>query len=132
MYCSDGRFGDQVDDFLHHGLSLPRYDRVVLPGGPASLANHAEASIAQRSLVDELKFLVDAHELDRVVLIAHSGCAFYSARLNLAEPKLEQQQYEDLQSAREFVREITGLERVETFFARRVDGQIRFEPLGEK
>ena len=32
IYCSDGRFGEQIDDFLHNGLKLPRCDRLVVPG----------------------------------------------------------------------------------------------------
>jgi hypothetical protein len=35
IYCSDGRFGEQIDEFLHQGLGLPRYDRLAVPGGPA-------------------------------------------------------------------------------------------------
>ena len=35
IYCSDGRFGEQMDEFLHQGLGLPRYDRLAVPGGPA-------------------------------------------------------------------------------------------------
>ena len=38
VYCSDGRIGDHVDDFLHNGLGLPRYDRVACPGGPVALS----------------------------------------------------------------------------------------------
>jgi hypothetical protein len=33
VYCSDGRYGEEMDDFLHNGLGLPRYDRVAIPGG---------------------------------------------------------------------------------------------------
>jgi hypothetical protein len=40
VYCSDGRFGDQVDDLLHHQLLLPRYDRVAIPGGSACLSGY--------------------------------------------------------------------------------------------
>ena len=40
VYCSDGRFGEQFDDFLHNGLKLPRCDRLAVPGGAASLAGH--------------------------------------------------------------------------------------------
>ena len=127
VYCSDGRVGDQFDDFLHNGLSLPRYDRLALPGGPASLAGHTEAHITERGIVDELKFLVEAHELDRVVLIAHQGCAFYSVRLKLPEPYLEHQQRIDLLKAKQFVREITGLEKIETFYARRENDKVSFE-----
>ena len=32
IYCSDGRYGEQFDDFLHSGLKLPRYDRLAVPG----------------------------------------------------------------------------------------------------
>jgi hypothetical protein len=119
IYCSDGRVGDHFDDFLHHGLNLPRYDRLALPGGPASLAGHTEAYVAEQGVVDELKFLVDAHELERVVLIAHQGCAFYASRLNLPEPFLEQQQRIDLLKAKQFVHRITGLTEIDAYFARR-------------
>src|SRR4051794_24997433 len=43
VYCSDGRFGDPMDEFLHAGLGLPRYDRVAVPGGAACLAGHLDA-----------------------------------------------------------------------------------------
>jgi hypothetical protein len=128
VYCSDGRVGDHFDDFLHNGLNLPRYDRLALPGGPAALAGHTEAHVAEQGVVDELKFLVEAHELDRIVLIAHQGCAFYSQRLQLPEPFLEHQQRIDLLKAKLFVERITGLTKIDTFFARR-DGEsgISFE-----
>ncbi len=131
IYCSDGRVGAHFDDFLTHGLKLPRYDRVALPGGPASLAEHTESHIEVRCVVEELRFLVEAHELQRVVLIAHQECAFYSARLHLAEAELERQQRADLHKAAERVREITGISEVEAYFAR-IDGEPRrivFDPV---
>ena len=33
VYCSDGRYGEQMDEFLHKHLGLPEYDRVAMPGG---------------------------------------------------------------------------------------------------
>src|SRR3954465_250649 len=30
VYCSDGRYGDQMDEFLHLGLGFPRYDRLAV------------------------------------------------------------------------------------------------------
>ncbi len=130
IYCSDGRVGDQFDDFLHNGLSLPRYDRVALPGGPACLAGHTEAYVQEKGVVDELKFLVDAHELERVVLIQHQGCAFYAQRLGLPEPFLADQQRIDLLKAARFVREVTGLSNVEAYFAGIDENSIAFEQLG--
>jgi hypothetical protein len=78
-------------------------------------------------VVDELQFLVEVHKLRRVVLIAHQGCAFYASRLELKEPRLELVQRADLVRAAAFVHKVTGLERIEAFFARLVDGQVCFE-----
>src|ERR1041385_681719 len=95
VYCSDGRVGEHFDDFLQNGLRLPRYDRVALPGGPACLAGHTEAHLEEQGVIDELRFLIDAHNLKRIVLIAHGGCAFYSHRLSLPPQYLESQQLID-------------------------------------
>src|SRR5271154_3889390 len=81
IYCSDGRVGEHFDDFLQNGLNLPRYDRIALPGGPVCLAGHAHGHLEQQGVVDELNFLVQVHELQRIVLIAHDGCAFYMTYL---------------------------------------------------
>ncbi|MGD9688137.1 MAG: carbonic anhydrase [Phycisphaerales bacterium] len=127
VYCSDGRVGEQFDDFLQNGLSLPRYDRVSLPGGPACLAGHPQAHLEEQGVVDELKFLVEVHKLKRVVLIAHQGCAFYSTRLDLREPRLELVQRADLVRAAAYVHRVTGLESVDAYFARLIDGRVSFE-----
>ncbi len=127
IYCSDGRLGEHFDDFLQHGLSLPRYDRVTLPGGPACLAGHPQAHLEEQGVVDELKFLVEVHGLKRVVLIAHQGCAFYGTRLDLREPRLELVQRADLVRAAAFVHRVTGLDAVDGYFARLVENRVRFE-----
>src|SRR3712207_4986190 len=81
MYCSDGRYGGHVDEFLHQHLRLPNYDRLVVPGGPAWITYRGSSSLLQQGLVrDQLNFLVEAHELQRAVLIAHYGCAYYLRR----------------------------------------------------
>lgn len=127
IYCSDGRVGEHFDDFLQTGLSLPRYDRVALPGGPACLAGHPQAHLEEQGVVDELKFLVEVHGLKRVVLVAHEGCAFYAARLDLKERRLELVQRADLVRAAAVVRRVTGIDAVEAYFARLVEGRVRFE-----
>ncbi len=127
LYCSDGRLGEHFDDFLQNGLELPRYDRVSLPGGPACLAGHPEAHLEEQGVVDELKFLVEVHKLKRVVLIAHQGCAFYGTRLELNEPRLELVQRADLVRAAAFVHRVTGLDRIEGYYARLTDGKVLFE-----
>lgn len=128
LYCSDGRVGEAFDDFLQNGLDLPRYDRICVPGGPAFLAGRPHASMISdaavdemnmlEGFVDELNFLVQAHELNRIILIAHQGCAYYSKQLQLEEPFLEMEQWNDLAKAAAFVRNVTGLGEVQCFFAR--------------
>ncbi|MDB5354699.1 MAG: hypothetical protein JWN24_1152 [Phycisphaerales bacterium] len=52
VFCSDGRFADQVDDFLHHGLALPGYDRLAVAGGPACFAGHLEIEAHFARIID--------------------------------------------------------------------------------
>jgi len=129
VYCSDGRVGEHFDDFLQNGLNLPSYDRLALPGGPASLAGYAEARVAQEGAVDELKFLVEAHGLTRVVLIQHEKCAFYTARLKVDEKHIEALQRADLVRAAYFIRHVTSLDRIDAYFARKDGDAIAFEPV---
>jgi len=127
IYCSDGRLGEHFDDFLENALLLPRYDRVTLPGGPGCLAGHPQAHLEEQGVMDELKFLVEVHGLQRLVLIAHQGCAFYASRLELKEPRLELVQRADLVRAAAFAHRVTGLEDIKAYFARLVEGCVRFE-----
>ena len=127
IYCSDGRLGEHFDDFLENGLKLPRYDRVTLPGGPACLAGHPQAHLEVQGVMDELKFLVEVHGLKRIVLITHQGCAFYAARLALKEPRLELMQKADLVRAAAFAHRVTGLDKIDAYYARMVEGRIQFE-----
>ncbi len=129
IYCSDGRLGEHFDDFLQNGLKLPRYDRIAMPGGPAALAEHAATRLEHAAVADELNFLVEVHGLDRIVLIQHQDCAFYTNRLKLSKVDAEQQQRDDVRRAGDFARRVTGVQRIEAYFARHVDGRIRFEVL---
>ena len=129
IYCSDGRFGEHFDDFLTHGLSLPRYDRVALPGGPASLAGYKAARVEEQGVIDELQFLAHVHKLKRVVLIQHVGCAFYGHRLTVRAQSMEQLQKADLVRAAYTIRHATELTEIEGYFARRTDGGVAFEPV---
>jgi hypothetical protein len=126
VYCSDGRFGDAMDEFLHLGLGLPRYDRVAVPGGAACLAGHSHAYHERSALERQLRFLIDAHGLTRIVLIAHEGCAFYKD-VWLGMRTLEQQQAADLEKAATAI----GLAHrdidVELFFACKGSGRVQFQ-----
>lgn len=126
VYCSDGRVGEQFDDFLQNGLKLPRYDRVALPGGPACLAGYAQAQLEEAGVIDELGFLVEAHKLERVVLIQHEGCAFYTTRLRPSAASMEQLQRADLVRAAYAIRRVASL-KIDAYFARTMENGIVFE-----
>lgn len=129
VYCSDGRIGEHFDDFLHNGLHLPRYDRVALPGGPGCLAGHIEARLEEEGVIDELKFLVDAHELERVVLIQHQGCAFYQRRLGVQAERMEMLQRADLVRAAFHIRRVSAHLQIDGYLASLAGDGLVFEPV---
>jgi hypothetical protein len=132
VYCSDGRYGEQMDDFLHNCLGLPHYDRVAIPGGAACLAGHLLAMRERGALDRQLKFLIEAHALSRVVLIAHQDCGFYRHNVHpskLRQKSLEELQFGDLAVVAEMLRDYRrGLE-VDGYFARRSGDRVAFEPV---
>ena len=129
VYCSDGRLGDHIDQFLHVGLGLPRYDRLACPGGPVGLAGRLDSYWDTRGLEDQLRFLTQVHEIRRVILIAHSGCAYYSRRLAVPLEQLEGEQKADLHSAGQAVRRMVSGVEVATYWARVADKLVQFDPL---
>lgn len=132
VYCSDGRYGEQMDDFLHNCLGLPHYDRVAIPGGAACLAGHLLAMRERGALDRQLKFLIEAHALSRVVLIAHQDCGFYKHNVHpskLRQKSLEELQFGDLAVVAEMLRDYRRDLEVDGYFARRVEDWVTFEPV---
>ena len=131
VYCADGRYGVQMDEFLHEGLGLPRYDRVAVPGGAACLARHA--TYERAALERQLRFLIEAHELTRIVLIAHRDCGFYKHRIRMRPGQsIAQQQAVDLKKAADEIRLWYPAVKVEAYFANPADGRVTFDhwPVG--
>ncbi len=124
VYCSDGRFGDQFDDLMRNALQLPRYDRLAVPGGSACLASHFSAYREEEGIAEQLRFLVNVHQLQRVVLVAHENCAFYTQRLRISPMQLETQQREDMRKAVSRVHSFGSHLQVDAFFARLQQGGI--------
>jgi hypothetical protein len=129
IYCSDGRVGEQIDEFLHLGLGLPRYDRLALPGGPACLSGSLAAFLEARALEDALRFLIRVHDLSQVVLIAHEGCAYYRERLGVPEARVVAEQREDLRKALRSVPRLADGLGAKAFLARVAASRISFEPV---
>ena len=127
VYCSDGRIGDHVDDFLHNGLGLPRYDRVACPGGPVALSGRFQAFWDARGVEEQLRFLAQVHDVKTVVLIAHAGCAYYLKRLSIATERLAAEQREDLVKATGTVSRVMPGADVKRYLATMNGAEIRFD-----
>ena len=126
LYCSDGRYGEQMDDYLHTSRGWPRYDRLALPGGPALLSGNLSVLWEEENLRKYLEFLVRVHGIKHLALIGHEGCAFYGEWLRVPPDRMEGRQLADLQQARHRVAQILpGLE-VHTVFARKQRDRVFF------
>lgn len=122
LYCSDGRWGDAFDDFCHHHLLIPRYDRWAVPGGPAWLAVSDDSQEFARAAREQLDFLAHAQKLNRIVLITHFGCAVYADRLKRPADQCLPSQIDDVRMAAETLRAAYPGIRVEAYLAMRNDG----------
>jgi hypothetical protein len=128
IYCSDGRYNEQFDEFLHTQLHLPRYDRLVIPGGAACLAGHLIAHREEQALSDSLRFLIDAHNIDRIILIAHHNCGYYAKRLMLPPSTLRAAQEQDLTKAADHIHRLSPRVQVETYFASLTEHAVQIDP----
>jgi hypothetical protein len=129
IYCSDGRYGEQMDEFLHRGLRLPRYDRLALPGGPAVFSGSLSVFWEGQSAERQLDFLCRVHGLERLVLFQHEGCAFYREVLKIRPEEILHRQVEDARKAMARVRRAQPALAVEAYLARRRDAQVWFDKL---
>jgi hypothetical protein len=117
MYCSDGRWGEAFDDFCHHRLKIPRYDRWAIAGGPAWLVGGD--GDYQRASRDQLDLLVRVHKLTRIVLVTHYGCAFYCERLGRDADACLSTQLREVLEAADILRDWYPDLKVESYLAMR-------------
>jgi hypothetical protein len=101
--CSDGRWHEQVEEFVRDQVS-ERADMYAVPGGPAGFSlwssSFDEAKVSEKAF----RFLADHHALESVWLIAHQDCAYYRAKYGpLDEPFVLRRQREDLDRARDLI-----------------------------
>ena len=103
IHCADHRFQAGFYEFLNHKLNLnENYDLLVIPGGPQCLTLVEYLPKFSWSGLKWFRFLVDAHNLKRLILIQHQDCVWYrSVPLHLhSSPEPRQRQEEDLRRAR--------------------------------
>jgi len=77
LYCSDSRFDEHSAKFITDHLGHAAFDLFVVPGGAAWLVWDWRDFSTQRIAREQVAFLVEAHQVKRVVLIAHEDCGFY-------------------------------------------------------
>jgi hypothetical protein len=130
IYCSDGRWGEAFDEFCHKHLQIPRYDRLALPGGPVSfLARDQKSTALDTAAYEQLDFLVKAHDLKRIVLITHYGCAAYAERLQRKPDECLPTQMEDLRRLIEPLRRRFANIQVEAYLAMQRGSVLSFHAL---
>jgi hypothetical protein len=103
IHCSDYRFQAAFNEFLNLKLNLNgNYDLLVLPGGPQCLTLVEYLPKFSWAGWKWFRFLVEAHDLKRLILIQHQDCRWYKELPNhlhtSSEPRLRQE--EDLRRAR--------------------------------
>ena len=130
IYCSDGRWGEAFDEFCHVGLHIPRYDRFAIPGGPLCLVVRDVSLLTPYAAArEQLQFLVKVHDLERIVLIGHYGCAYY-ARLLQREPEAcLPDQEEDLRKAAKTLHGWFPRLTFDAYMAMRTDEKVWFRPV---
>jgi hypothetical protein len=129
IYCSDGRWTTAFDEFCHRHLQTTRYDRWTVPGGPSWVALAVEDAELRHAVRVQLDFLVLVHELERVVLITHHGCAWYGHLLQGSPDECLPAQAEDMASAATALRGWYPGLRVEAYLAMRRQDWVSFHPL---
>ncbi|UCG85188.1 MAG: hypothetical protein JSW71_14765 [Gemmatimonadota bacterium] len=136
--CSDGRFQEEVDAFLHSELGIRRYDRFYVPGGAGALASSGFDFTRAHDFRSECRFLINAHRIDQAILLFHgpaedgpesAACADYKRKSpGKSATELRKQQDED---AAEIIRDGLGSSVTLRVFHTEVtaEGFVRFVPV---
>jgi hypothetical protein len=130
--CSDHRLARACEDFLENQLHVPpgTYDLLVVPGGPQFLCPTTYLPKFLWVGLRWVRFLVEAHEIKRMVLIAHQDCGWYRQLFGpqVADPvRKEALQRKDLHSTRAHLLQAFPNLKVDTFFARLHEPGVTFD-----
>lgn len=133
--CSDGRLQLAVDEFLDTNLGVTSYDRLLLPGGPGALAASGVEHVRANAHKNEMKFLLDVHEIEEVILLFHGPalggpdlalCADYARALGTRDrEKVMAAQREDFAELKKFFESHTAI-KLQAYRAQ-VDADHRVE-----
>ncbi len=117
LWCSDGRFTRAVEELLE-SLGQPRLDTMTFPGGPALLEMSSSSLASVDNAREAASFLIRAHDIKEVVLVAHEGCGYYRARYPYESSEaMQRRQLADLRSAARWVSRSHAGVNARCFFA---------------
>jgi hypothetical protein len=106
---------------------MPRYDRFAVPGGPAWFTRaDVHRNGAYYVAREQLDFLVQVHALERIVLITHYGCAFYTEMLKRSPLEVLPTQLEEARAAATTLRSWFPGIVVEAYLAMRRANRLSF------
>ena len=127
LYCSDGRFTEAVEELLRE-IGHRRLDTMTLPGGPALLCTQGASLSEVDTVTRAAHFLIEAHAITDVVLVAHQGCGYYRHRYTrIGAPQIEKLQLEHLAAAEKVLRRRHPELSVRRYYARADTGVVEFE-----
>ena len=138
--CSDGRQQEPTDEFLKNSLGIRQYDRLYIAGGGGALSASGKDYLRAQQLRRECRFLVDVHEIEKIVLLFHGPssngpadamCADYRRKLpQLPVSSLRDQQQRDAHDLMQRRDEWAGKARVRIYRCETTgDGGLEFVPL---
>jgi len=128
VHCSAARYQQHFEEFLTEGLGLTRYSVIAVPGGAQAM-----------TLTDYLpkfawagwrwaKFLVDADQPPRIILLGHEQCRWYKdLRFWDTRRPLKERILGDLERTRESILERFPKTRVDLYYARLDGGRVVFD-----
>ena len=128
VHCSDHRFIPAFEQLVEKQLGIADYDLIAVPGGPQFLAALDYLPKFAWAGNRWVKFLIEGHGLNRVVLIGHEDCGWYK-QLHGSHAGLEAKLRADLLHAREQLQQALGGVAVECWYAALSSGQPAFERL---
>lgn len=130
VWCSDGRFTKAVEDLLR-GDGKTRFDTLTLPGGPALFTGRSASPSDLDTMTTSAEFLISAHKVTHVVLIAHENCGYYRRLMGPAakESEIKARQEADILRAEVALMRLHPGLQVDGWYATVVSGKVVFDPL---
>ena len=130
VYCSAARYQQHFEEFLVEGLKLENYSLIAIPGGVQVLTLVEDVPKFAWAGWRWAKFLVEADQPPRLVLIGHEECRWYKHLLLASGNSAYQQITDDLRRARQSLQARFAKIRVELYYARiDPEGHVVFEAL---